>query len=403
MMSSSRPRFIAFISRAEEKQDFTDLDPQAEFVFASLSTIDSDVVTVDPSRLQDAIATLKLFHAAKPFTAILNRKEKCVIPAGQLALALQLPPITLKPELARDKYQMRQALNAGRSFPATVLICTTFDLEQVTDAMFPCVLKPRFGFNSRSAVLVNDRDQLHSAYEEQHKSYSALTKQDRTNSDFVVESFVPGTEHTVESLVKDGVPLFHLVSDKLSMEPPYFVEVGDTMPSRLSGSEQLQCIEATELALQCMAIRNGWTHTEIKLSHHGAVVIESAARMGGGYFEALYREVYAIDRLRVLAALFSSRDPRPMPVARTHAAARRVVVNGPARMRIVNDLETLFLDKRLKLLWPASIAAINRELAGPPVDFNNTLFEFVALGSSADEAELMADQLLERVNNGSLD
>jgi hypothetical protein len=48
------------------------------------------------------------------------------------------------------------------------------------------------------------------------------------------------------------------------------------------------------------------------------------------------------------------------------------------------------------------VSEINRKLAGPPVEFNNTLFEFVAFGSSADEADMVADHLLERVNDGSL-
>jgi biotin carboxylase len=401
-MSNLGHRFIAFISRPEERKDYTELDQKAEFVFASLSTCDPEVVTVDPECLKDAIAKFRILHETKPFTAILNRKEKCVVPAAQLAIALDLPPITFNPELARDKYQMRQALNSGRPFPHTFLIRATCDLEHVPDAMYPCVLKPRYGFNSRSAVLVNDRMQLHSVYAEQHRSYSALDKQDRTNSDFVVESFVHGTEHTVESLVRDGVPLFHIVSDKLLMEAPYFVEIGDTMPSRLSGAKRRACIAATERALARMAIRNGWTHTEIKISDLGAVVIECAARMGGGYFETLYREVYGIDRLRVLASLFSSRDSIPIPVARTHATARRVVVYGPARMRIVQNAETLFHDKRVRLLWPASVSAINRKLAGPPIDFNNTLFEFVAFGSTSDEAEMVADRLLERVSIDNL-
>jgi biotin carboxylase len=401
-MPNPGPHFIAFISRPEERKDYTELDRKAEFAFASLSSCDPEVLTVDPECLNDAIAKFSILHAAKPFTAILNRKEKCVVPAAQLALALGLPPITLSPELARDKYQMRQALNAGNTFPHTFLIRTTCDLEQVPDRMYPCVLKPRYGFNSRSAVLVNDRMQLHSVYEEQYMSYSAIKKQDRTNSDFVVESFIPGTEHTVESLVRDGVPLFHLISDKLLMEAPYFVEIGDTMPSRLSGAKQRACIAATEKALDRMAIRNGWTHTEIKISDLGAFVIECAARMGGGYFETLYREVYGIDRMFVLASLFSSRDTIPMPVARTHAAARRVVVYGPEKMRIVKNVETLFYDKRVKLLWPASVSAINRKLAGPPIDFSNTLLEFVALGSTFEEAEMVADRLLERVNGSSL-
>jgi hypothetical protein len=124
--------------------------------------------------------------------------------------------------------------------------------------------------------------------------------------------------------------------------------------------------------------------------------------MGGGYFETLYREVYGLDRLRVLASLFSGRDSLPIPVAKIHATARRVVVYGPSKMRFVANAQTLFHEKNVRLLWPASASEINRELAGPPVDFNSTLFEFVAFGSSADEADLVAERLLDRVEDGSL-
>jgi hypothetical protein len=84
-MSNLGPHFIAFISRTEEKKDYIELDRNAEFVFASLSSCDPEVVTVDPKCLKDAIAKFSILHAAKPFTAILNRKEKCVVPAAQLA------------------------------------------------------------------------------------------------------------------------------------------------------------------------------------------------------------------------------------------------------------------------------------------------------------------------------
>ena len=148
--------------------------------------------------------------------------------------------------------------------------------------MFPCVLKPRFGFNSRSAVLVTDKGQLETVYTEQYRLYLQLPKQDGTSADFVVEELIPGSEHTIETLVKDGRPLFHLLSDKLAMTPPFFVEIGDNMPTSLAPSRQATCIAAVERAIRLMEISNGWAHTEVKLEDCRAVVVECAARMGGG-------------------------------------------------------------------------------------------------------------------------
>lgn len=394
MPDPAQPRFIAFISRREEIADYTSLRPKVDFAFASFSDLGADAVRIDPLRMDDAVAIFYRLHKQRAFTAVLNRKEKCVIPAARLALALGLPPITCKPELARDKYAMRQTLNLGGDFPRTVLVAALRDLEGVEENMFPCVLKPRFGFNSRSAVLVRDRMELAAAYREQYEFYSGLPKQDRTNGDFVVEELISGSEHTVETLVKDGAPLFHLISDKLPMSPPFFVEVGDNMPSRLPEGSKGVCLAATERAIRSMGIRNGWTHTEIKLQGTAAVVVECAARMGGGYFENLFCEVYGLNRMDALLALFLDDKPMVKPIPRVHAAARRVVVYGPSRKRSLENGESLFASDRVKLVWPTSPAKIDRELAGPPFDFNNTLFEFLALGKSADEAQSLADNLL---------
>ena len=394
MPEIQNPRFIAFISRVDEIPAYKALAPQADFTFASYSKLGSETVQIDANRLDEAVDTFSRLQAAGRYSAILNRKEKCVVPAAVLASSLGLPPIMSDPELARDKLEMRRALNGGEIFPGTVLIRDAGDLSRVPARMFPCVLKPRFGFNSRSAVRVENPEDLASAYEEQHMRYSRLPKQDGTNDHFVVEDFISGTEHNVESLLKDGRAAFHLISDKVSMQPPFFIEVGDNMPSALPASGQKACRDAAEKAIKALGIRNGWTHTEVKLNGNKAVVIESAARMGGGYFEDLTNAVFGINRMGVLIGMFLGNEPTQAPECRVHAAARRLVVYGAQRMRILGNPEILTRDSRVKLVWPYNIDDISRSLAGPPFDFNNTLFEFIALGESSREASELANAIV---------
>ena len=224
--------------------------------------------------------------------------------------------------------------------------------------------------------------------------YSRLPKEDCTNSHFVVEDFIPGTEHNVETLLKDGRAAFHLISDKVPMHPPFFIEIGDNMPSALSVAGQEACRVAAEKAIESLGIRNGWTHTEVKLHGGAAVVVESAARMGGGYFENLLDAVYGINRMEMLIEMFCGIVPRWVPEALVHAAARRVVVYGAPSMRVLSNPEILTRDSRIKLVWPQSVGAISRQIAGPPFDFNNTLFEFLALGDSTQEATELADSII---------
>lgn len=372
--------------------DYTALCLEADFVFASLSELGPDAVHVHPHRLGEAVNTFRDLHIERPITAVLNRKEKCVIPAAVLAMELGLPPITSQPDLVRDKFAMRRALNATNAFPRTILVRELWDLNRVAPDMFPCVLKPRFGFNSRAAVRVGDRAELESAYREQHDRYAQLPKQDGTSNDFVVEEFIVGTEHNVESLIKDGEPLFHLVSDKLPMTPPFFVEIGDNMPSHLPKASQDLCRHATDHAIRAMGIRNGWTHTEVKLDGNKATVVECAARMGGGYFENLFQDVYGINRMAMLIELYLGRSITTAPMPRLHAAARRLVVFGPQCRTILRNACELFSDERIRLVWPDTIAKIDRDLSGPPFEFNSTLCEFIAVATTGKEASDLADR-----------
>jgi biotin carboxylase len=389
-------RLIAFISRLEEIDDFVSRAPEVEFVFATFCDLADAAVRIDPSDDTPMFETFGAYHASRPFCGVVNRKEKYVAPAAALALKLGLPPILTAPQVARDKYQMRLRLNGDAIFPRTILVRDAADLAPVPSDMFPCVLKPRFGFNSRSVCLAKDSDELRSFYADQHARYHELNKQDGTNSDFVVEELIRGTEHTIESLVRDGEPLLHIVSDKHPMTPPYFIEVGDISPSCLGESDQQLCRQAADDAITRLGIRNGWTHTEVKLDSRGPVVIECAARMGGGYFEQLIEEVYGIDRLRVLIDLFLGRDLPCRAEPRCQVAARRFVVyGGPRRMELLNPEEVLSA-AGIRLIWPKTPDLIGRTIAGPPDDFNNTLFEYFAYGETAAEARSRADDALRR-------
>ena len=388
--------FIAFISRLEEISYFESLSFQANYTYVSLINLAPDVVWADPLNLDKAIARLQLVHDCNPFVAVLNRKEKCAIVASLISILLNLPLICRDPQLIRDKYRMRLALNGGHVFPRTVLIRSQQDLDRVTEDMFPCIIKPRFGFNSRAAQLALHRAELISAYQENHQRYACISKQDCTNSDFVVEEMIGGSEHNVETLVHEGQPILHFISDKLTMQPPFFVEIGDNVPTHLSSYQQEICRRAAEQAIARLGIVNGWTHSEVKLNGVQAIVVETAARMGGGYFDALFDLVYGLDRMQLLIRMlaFGRQALDHNYPNLLHAAARRIVVYGPSRFYRVEGLDHLFNDASTKLLWPGSVDRIERELAGPPYEFSNTLFEFVVVGSSPQQAIRKADLIV---------
>ena len=389
-------RFIAFISREDEGVGFCRKWPHHDFCFASFTPGLPDTVAINAHRPDDMVAAFRKLHAEKPFCGVLNRKEKCVIPAALLASALNLPELIRNPQLARDKYSMRLAMNVATPGPRCLLLQTRHDTEAVPRDFFPAVLKPRYGFNSRSVCLVNNHAELLSSYDIQRASYLSLMRQDGTSADFVVEELIEGSEHTIDSFVVDGTAIVHLLSDKRPMQGPWFVETGDNIPSALSADQQHQVQQCTSETIRSLGIQNGWTHTEVRVGLNGPVPIECAARMGGGYFEQLIRAAWGIDRMDWLIRLFSgaalpARVDAPRPVC-----GRRYVVYGPPRAYQLKNAQQLFATPGIQLIWPEKMEHIDRVLTGPPLEFSNTLFEYMAEGDSQVAALSVAERVLKQ-------
>ncbi len=364
-----RPRFLAFASRAEEAGEWTRRLPDLTLTFAGHSAFQSAVLVFRPDRPGDFLDALEAEHRRAPFAGLLNRREKYVFPACLAAERLGLPPLVLRPDLVRDKLGMRLALGGE----AVLLRELPLDLPQ---DFFPAVLKPRFGFNSRAVVRVDDPAQLARELPRQRALFSRLRRPDSASLDFIAERWFGGTEHTAETLVVDGAVRWCLLSDKMQMHPPYHVEVGDLAPSRLPAGPQDLVRQAVEEAVTRLGIRNGWAHVEVKLEAGRAVVIEAAARMGGGCHEELNREVYGLDRVRVLADLQLGRPLPAAPVPRTWVAVRRSVTDGIGYVLAPRRLRSLVEAEGARLLWPEGSAS--RLVVGPPFGYKNTVFELMA-------------------------
>lgn len=382
-------RFIAFVSSPAEAEAHARAHPGHEHAFASFADLGDRGFKVDPADDEPFLDRVAAEHRRAPFLGVLNRKEKCLLPAARLADRLGVRPIIDDPLIARDKHRMRLALNGDAPGPRSLLLRGEADLAAAGPDCFPGVLKPRFGFNSRAVVLVRDHAELVAAFRQQHPAYAALPKQDGTNADFVLEDLIPGTEHTIDVLVADGVGRTFLVSDKDAMRPPHFVEIGDRAPSRLSAADLATVREAASVAIRRLGIRNGWSHVEVRLQAGRAVTIEAAARMGGGYFEQLTLRAWGIDRMAALIDLHLGL-PLPGDAPRQHVVGRRVLVNG-VRWVALRRGAAACARPGVQLVWPASISAVRRIAVGPPHDFKNTLLEYVVGADTPAGADRLAD------------
>jgi cysteine synthase A len=170
----------------------------------------------------------------------------------------------------------------------------------------PCVVKPVDDSGSNNVVLCHD-----AATARRHARIVLGTRANVRGQAHagavLVEEYVAGPEYSVEMFSNDGVLACLGVTAKTTMAEPYFVECRHEFPARLPDAARDEIVAAVRAVLAATGITWGVTHTEVRLSPAGPVVMEVNARPAGGMIPELIRLATGVDiveqHLRVLGGL----------------------------------------------------------------------------------------------------
>ena len=179
---------------------------------------------------------------------------------------------------ATNKAFMRDTLKEA-GVPVPLYYCVNGKAEFITavrnvqDAGFKCIVKPADNSGSRGVELLKDDSDLDLAYE--------YTVKYSRGGEIVVEEFMEGPEVSVETLAVDGDVQVIQITDKITTGAPYFVEMGHSQPSQLSEEIKDRIRQVTIAANKAIGIKNGPSHTEIKVTKDGPKIVELGARLGG--------------------------------------------------------------------------------------------------------------------------
>lgn len=181
---------------------------------------------------------------------------------------------------ATQKDAMRTRLAAHDVPMPEFEICNTADefAHALERFGYNCIAKPADSAASRGVRLITPDDRFTSAGElfELFRSFSR-------KGTVMVEERITGCEVSVEGMTVDGETTILVITDKLTTELPFFVELGHFEPSRLSAEAQEAIREVATKTVKAIGIVTGPSHTEIMLTEDGPKVIEVAARLGGDF------------------------------------------------------------------------------------------------------------------------
>ena len=223
---------------------------------------------------QDYEKTLEVAKRYDVAGVITTATDKPLVMMARVAEALHLPFYSVKTaQWSTDKYQMKQRFMLGGVPFAKGKLAKTID--DVSDFVFPVIVKPRDNSGSRGVKLCCDKQELQECINEALE-FSHLDT-------VLVEEFIEGQEYSIESIHFDGKSKVIQFTEKKTTDFPYNVELGHMQPARLSDEMKDEIREIIEKIAKALNFNNCGSHTELKIGSRGITVIETSPRFGGDF------------------------------------------------------------------------------------------------------------------------
>lgn len=238
--------------------------------------------------------------------AIMPINEWGVMPAAKVSNALGLIGNTEKTALlSTDKGLMRQTWREKAvNGPDFFVFRTLIELEKgLSKIGFPCVVKPTFsGGGGRGISVLKSMQDAEWAYNFALPAVKYGT--------MICESFMEGTELTVETISVNGEVFVLAMSDKEKPELRTRVATSLNYPANITVKQRVLVEETVKKAVLALGIHSGMAHSEVIINGEEVKMVETGARGGGSHiFPLIIEAVSGINTPVVFAQLLTGQKP----------------------------------------------------------------------------------------------
>lgn len=248
--------------------------------------VGSSVVDVrDPAALVQAAREVA---SQRPVSGLICYDELLIESAAHVVAELGLRGMTVEAVArCRDKDSTRATLRqAGIAQPRSVAVNSLADAHRVADEFgYPVVLKPRNLGASYGVSKVADADAMAVAFAAADSA--RIPGVARLADGVLVEEYVDGPEISIDGFVFEGEyqPVF-IARKCLGLEP-YFEELGHIVDGVDPLLDDAVLRNLLVEAHRALGVDEAITHTEVRLTDRGPVIIEVNARLGGDFIPYL--------------------------------------------------------------------------------------------------------------------
>ncbi|MDR3130553.1 MAG: ATP-grasp domain-containing protein [Treponema sp.] len=251
---------------------------------------------------------------------------------------LGLPGIPYEAALnASDKERMRRCFHAaGIPAPQFVILKTPPGRDFSLPFSYPAVVKPVDNMGGRGCRRVDSPVDLEAAVPDALR----FSRSGRV----IVEEYLDGPEFSVDALVFRGEIAICGLADRHIFFPPYFIEMGHTMPAALDAASSEALLAAFKEGVRSLGLAGpdsfGAAKGDLKLTSGGPRIGEIAARLSGGYMSGWtypYASGVEVTRGAIMAAL--GRFPQNLAPVRSWTSAERAFISIPGKVRSFHGLD----------------------------------------------------------------
>ena len=201
-----------------------------------------------------------------------------VLTAAYIAQEMGLPGLKYDvAKLIKNKYLVRKCLFEHKvdDTEQAFEVHADTNIDEISGKLtYPVMVKPCDGSGSRGASRVNSHEELKNACE--YAMDGSITHRAE------IETFIFGKEYGAESLVVNGEVHVLGVMQKWMTEPPYYAELGHSIPTDLNPEIEKKVINCVTKAIKALGVNFGSINMDMLITSDGKVyIIDIGARMGG--------------------------------------------------------------------------------------------------------------------------
>jgi biotin carboxylase len=278
-----------------------------------------------------------------PYSAALNASDKALMRSCFKKAGVPSPEFTviteadlLHPRRTRPPEGGLPSMGAvDSSCAGTGRICPSTPLDGAIPR-FPLVLKPVDNMGGRGCCRVDSMEE----FDEAAASALRFSRSGRA----IVEAFMEGPEFSVDAIVYHGEIIICGLADRHIFFPPYFIEMGHTMPTAIAQEQQTQLLETFCAGVRALGLAGessiGAAKGDIKLTPQGPMIGEIAARLSGGYMSGwTYPYASGVEPVRAAILAAMGRKPEGLPPLKTWTSAERAFISIPGTVKTISGTE----------------------------------------------------------------